>query len=212
MQLISLLAKLAPPAVPPPKVCAELVKNGDFEQGMKHWSYWEDPPGTETSIDWYFRVYSPRARVGKSCLYQTIQLPPGTYSLKFNAVVALFWRLGHRLYGFQPMPITVRIWDGEFDPVKPALWERTWRDTSWEDGTWHWIGLVDKITVTSSEPEITLGFWFEDTRSDEAFVWYVDNVRLHLEEPVEVPLPVRPVWPWILAPIVAGSTKIAVSK
>jgi len=176
------LAKAKPAPVPPVPACTELVKNGDFEQRMRYWSYWEDPPGTQTSIDWYFRIRSPEARIGASCLYQTIDLPPGTYTLKFGASVALFWKLGYAYYGFQPMPITVRIWDGEFDPAKPALYERTWEGTSREDGTWHWIGLADTIVLTNSQPKITLGFWFEDPSSVYAFVWYVDRVKLHVVE------------------------------
>jgi len=172
-------AKAPPPAVAVP-VCAELVKNGRFEEGMKYWSYWEHPPDTEHEhVGTYIRVYSPKARVGRSCLYQTIDLPPGTYSLRFSASVCLFWRRGRRLYGFQPMPITIKLWDGAFDPEKPALWERTWQGSSYEDGTFHWIGIADSFTIANSEPQVTLGFLFEDARNDEWFVWYVDDVKLH---------------------------------
>jgi len=178
-----------------------------FTEGLLHWNYWEDPPDTTHEHEGtYIRVYSPRTRVGKSCLYQTIDLPPGTYALKFSASVILFWRRGRRLYGFQPMPITVKIWDGAFDPEKPALWERTWRGSSYEDGTFHWIGIEDTFIIANAEPQVTLGFWFDDFRGDEWFVWYVDDVSLHVEEPIEAPPPVRRIWPLVLAPIVAGST------
>jgi len=185
-----------------------------FEEGMRYWNYWEDPLGTEhRHIGTYIRVFSPEARVGRSCLYQTIDLPPGMYPLRFGASICFFRYRCVKVRGALPTPLTVKIWDGAFDIGNPALWERTWRENSCEDGTFHWVGIVDHLTITNSEPQITLGFVFEDERSDEWFAWYVDNVSLHIEAPpAEVLPPARRIWPWILAPIVAGSTKLAVAE
>jgi len=175
------IARLAPP--PPPFWCDQLVKDGIFDAGLTHWNYWEDPPGTTYEhVGTYIRVYSPEGRVGLSCLYQTIDLPVATYTLRFFASVCLFWEKGREYWGFQPMPITVKLWDGDFDIEKTPLWEKTWWDTSYEDGTFHWIGISATFTVTNTVPKVTLGFVFDDAYSDEWFVWYTDDVSLHVRE------------------------------
>jgi len=193
-------AKAVPP--PPPEACAELIRNGDFLEGMRYWSYWEEPPGTRCH-PWgpTIRIYSPTWRVGKSCLYQLIELSPATRTIDLEAGLWL-WRENPAY----PVPFTIKIWDGSFDPQKPPLYERTWEGVS---GTFKRV--TDRVTIANAEPQVTFGFWFEDARSDEWFVWYADKASLHVEVPAEAP-PARRIWPWILAPILAGSTKIAVSR
>ena len=79
-------------ATPPPPGCGELVRNGEFEQGLNFWApsgavVWETDPAYPAGSNHAVRLGIPDPtpnQFGDSTISQDIQLPPGATSISLS--------------------------------------------------------------------------------------------------------------------------------